>query len=85
VVGAVAFGLKVEEEALGEVVFVFDYDDECGGFSHVSSRVIFRCGLCGALGLASVIRRHTPGAKAHLFLSIERPKAKALGYLEAKA
>ena len=28
VVGAVPFGLEVEEESLGEVVFVFDYDDE---------------------------------------------------------
>jgi hypothetical protein len=35
VVGAVAFGLKVVEEALGEVFFVFDEDDKgCGGFSH---------------------------------------------------
>jgi hypothetical protein len=30
VVGAIAFGLEVEEEALGEVIFVFDYDDERG-------------------------------------------------------
>ena len=32
VVGAVAFGLEVEEEALGEVFFVFDEGDErlCG-------------------------------------------------------
>jgi hypothetical protein len=31
------------------------------------------------------IRRHTPGAEAPCFCRIERPKAKALGYLEAKA
>ena len=38
--GAVAFGLEVEEKALGEVFFVFDEDDERGGgFSHG----IFRC------------------------------------------
>jgi hypothetical protein len=30
VVGAVAFGLQIEEEALGEVLFVFDDDDEWG-------------------------------------------------------
>ena len=29
VVGAVALGLEVEEEALGEVFFVFDDGDEC--------------------------------------------------------
>jgi hypothetical protein len=28
--------------------------------------------------------KHTPGAKAQCFCSIERPKAKALGYLDAK-
>jgi hypothetical protein len=43
VVGAVAFGLEIEKESLGEVVFVFDYDDEWSGFSHVRSRMIFRC------------------------------------------
>jgi hypothetical protein len=33
--GAVAFGLEVEEEALGEVFFVFDEDDEgCCGSGH---------------------------------------------------
>jgi hypothetical protein len=31
------------------------------------------------------IRKHTPGAKALFRLVPERPKAKALGYLEAKA
>jgi hypothetical protein len=35
VMGAVALGLEVEEEALGEVFFVFDDDDEgSGGLSH---------------------------------------------------
>jgi hypothetical protein len=29
--------------------------------------------------------RHTPGAKAPFSLESERPKAKALGYLDAKA
>jgi hypothetical protein len=42
VVGAVAFGLEVEEEALGEVVFVFDYGDEGGGgFRHG----VLRCAM----------------------------------------
>jgi hypothetical protein len=30
-------------------------------------------------------KRHAPGAKAHSFGNQERPKAEALGYLEAKA
>jgi hypothetical protein len=33
VVGAVAFGLEIEEKAGGEVLFVFDEDDEGAGFS----------------------------------------------------
>ena len=41
VVGAVAFGLEIEEETLGEVFFVFDEDDErgVGGLSHA----VFLC------------------------------------------
>jgi len=31
------------------------------------------------------IRRHTPGAEALVVGVVERPKAEALGYLEAKA
>jgi hypothetical protein len=30
------------------------------------------------------IRKHTPGAEAPFLRFVERPKAKALGYLEAK-
>jgi len=30
-----------------------------------------------------MIRRHTPGAKAPFSSRLERPKAEALGYLEA--
>jgi len=46
VVGAVAFGLEVEEETLGEMVFVFDYDDEGSEFSHGICGVRLRCNLC---------------------------------------
>ncbi len=34
VVGAVAFGLEVEEQALSEVFFIFDEDDERGCVGH---------------------------------------------------
>jgi hypothetical protein len=35
VVGTVAFGLEIEEQALGEVFLVFDDGDErSGGFGH---------------------------------------------------
>ncbi len=50
VVGAVAFGLQVEEEALGEVVFVFDDDDEWG-FGHAFSDDVASDGV--AVGVAS--------------------------------
>ena len=39
VVGAVAFGLEIVEEALGEMIFVFDDDDE-GGFG-IGVHVLF--------------------------------------------
>ena len=35
VMGAVAFGLEVEEESLGEMFFIFDdHDERRGGLSH---------------------------------------------------
>ncbi len=34
-VGAIAFGLKVEKQTLGEVFFVFDEDDEGSGLGHM--------------------------------------------------
>ena len=47
VVGAVAFGLQVEEQALGEVFFVFDEDDEWGGgLGHGSIRVMLQQAIC---------------------------------------
>jgi hypothetical protein len=33
---------------------------------------------------STAVREHTPGAKARIFAEAVRPKAKALGYLEAK-
>jgi hypothetical protein len=39
----------------------------------------------GRLDFVAGMGRHTPGAKALFFAPIGRPKAKALGYLEAKA
>src|SRR5260370_307022 len=46
VMGAVAFGLEVEEEALGEMFFVFDEDDERRGrSSHGISDGSCRCSL----------------------------------------
>ena len=36
-------------------------------------------------GLSTDAERHTPGAKAHFISVPMRPKAEALGYLEAKA
>ena len=50
VVGAVALGLEVEEEALGEVVFVFDDHDEWG-FGHAFSDDVASDGV--AVGIAS--------------------------------
>jgi hypothetical protein len=45
-VGAVAFGLKVEEETLGEMFFVFDQDDKWGGgISHGITGDSVRYGL----------------------------------------
>ena len=42
VVGAVAFGLQVEEQALGEVFFVFDEDDQ-GAVASVMDRFRVCC------------------------------------------
>jgi hypothetical protein len=37
------------------------------------------------LAVGAKTKKHTPGAKAPLLLRLERPKAKALGYLDARA
>jgi hypothetical protein len=48
-------------------------------------KFIFVEGVFSELILLALAKRHTPGAKAPTLRRIGRPKAKALGYLEAGA
>jgi hypothetical protein len=58
---------------------------KCGGLSTAQRTVKLSVASVEMTILWVGIRRHTPGAKAPLSCGPERPKAEALGYLEATA
>ena len=57
--GAIAFGLKIEEETLGEVFFVFDEDDE-------------RSGGLKSCGFLSAGKLNASGCGCLLYLAVEQ-------------
>jgi len=60
-------------------------EDDCGYTGKARRQVVSDESVWLSKREYSRRRRHTPGAKAPLSCWVERPKAKALGYLEAKA